>query len=265
MYFIAINPIILFLANVPALKEIWIVGDHFLHESFNILQDMRVSTASKTSLTDQLYIYLYYNIVLFFTSGTSQIRSLMARVINSIIEGLNSKERLPKYVLILLDKDLIESLDYFVFGISEALDDCVSWLVKQVNKLFEIRCEDLCSKKPGALSTATERRVIWLAMLHRNLVADNRMKQIYNKKSKFNRALEEAITQHRYHHIMYLDSVVESSHYDSLGKLTARGKTEMWTEIIHQICLFDLEEINLKPRPKFHTGNQYKGAGDNSK
>ena len=98
-----------------ALKDLWVVGNHFLRENYNVLQDMRASTSAKLSVKDQLYIYQQYNIVLYFASGASRICSLMARVINWVIEGLNSKERLPKYVLIMLDKDLIDvTLRYYV-------------------------------------------------------------------------------------------------------------------------------------------------------
>ena len=232
------------------LKDIWLVGDHFLRENFDILQDLRNSMTTKTSIKDQLYIYLFYNVVLYFASGTSRIRSLMARVLNSIIEGLNCKERLPKYVVILLDKDLIESLDYFDFGISEALEECVFWLIKEVNKLFEIRRDDIRGKRPGVLGTATKPRVIWVAMLQRPIVNDACMKEIYSKRNKFNRSLEEGVNKFRYHHILFTDNVVETTHFDGLGKLAAKGKTEFWYEIVHQLKLFDSEQINLKPRPR---------------
>ena len=47
-------------------------------------------------------------------------------------------------------------------------------------------------------------------------------------------------------------------YFDHMGKLTGRGKQEMWLEIIHQIKLFDAEELHLKPRPR----EPGKGSGD---
>ena len=113
----------------------------------------------------QPYIYQHFNVVLYFTSAASRVHSLMARIVNAAIEGLNSKERLPKYLLIILDKDLLQELNYFEFGLTEALEECLFWLVKQFDKVFEIHRDDLRRKKPGALSTATEPWIIWLAML----------------------------------------------------------------------------------------------------
>ena len=101
-------------------------------------------------------------------------------------------------------------------------------------------------------------------MILRPRVMDAHMIAIYSKHGKFNRALEDGVSQQRYHHIMYLENVNEELHFDTLGKLTAKGKNEMWTEIIHQIRLFDLEEIHLKPRPRKPTHQKcILGAGDN--
>ena len=119
---------------------------------------------------------------------------MMARVVNATIEGLNSKEHLPKYVLVLLDKDLIENLNYFEYGISELLDTCVYWLVKEFNRMFEARREDIHQKKPGALSTATEPRIIWVAMLPRPMVQDEH-KLLYTNRSKFNKSLEDTVAK----------------------------------------------------------------------
>ena len=120
------------------------------------------------------------------------------------------------------------------------------------------------SKKPGSLSTATEPRVIWLAMITRPRVTDPHLISIYNKTGKFNRALEDSVAMHRYHHIMYLENVDQSPHFDTLGKLTAKGKTEMWHEIIHQIKRFNMEEIHLKPKQKVASRYRTAAAGDMS-
>ena len=150
----------------------------------------------------------------------------MARVINSMIEGLNSKEQLPKYVLVVMDKDLIENVNYFEFGLADIMDECVFWMVKEANKLFEIRREDLRRRKPGALSTATEPRLVWLAMIQHPMVHDN-FKKVYSKRSKFNKALEDAVSRFKYHHIMFVDGLMEAAHFDTTWRLTAAGKEEM--------------------------------------
>ena len=138
-----------FAANIPALKDIWIVGDQFLRDTFDALQMMRNNTVTNIDPKTQLYIYAYYNVVLHFPGVSNRVKSLMARIINAMIKGLNSKEKLPKYLVVFIDKDLIEALDYFEYGITEALDECMLWMVKQTSRLFEIRHEDIRLKKPG--------------------------------------------------------------------------------------------------------------------
>ena len=169
---------------------------------------------------------LFYNVVLYFASASSRVQSVMAKIVNPVVEGLNSKERLPKYVLILVDKDLIENLNYFEYGIADVLDDCMLWFVHEINKIFELKHEDLQLKKPGTLSTATEPRVIWTTMITRPTIDDQYYHNIYSKKGKFNKAIEKAVMKFRYHHVMYIESLTESAHFDNSGCLTANGKAK---------------------------------------
>ena len=61
------------------------------------------------------YMHDYYNIKFLFHSPLSQLRSTEARVYNALIEGLNEKVRLPKYILVMLDKDAIEGVMYRIY------------------------------------------------------------------------------------------------------------------------------------------------------
>ena len=170
---------------------------------------------------------------------------------------------MPKYVFVVINKDILQEINYFDFGVADLLDECMQWLVKQFDKIFEIQREDLTVKKSGALATATEPRIVWLAMIQ-HLLINNHFKHVYNKRGKFNRAVKDAIRKYRYHHIMYLDNLTDQSHFDQTGKLTGRGKYEMWSKIIHQFRLFDAEELHLKPRPRKSNGRQEFGMGDTS-
>ena len=97
-----------------------------------------------------------------------------------------------------------------------------------------------------------------MAILTYPTIEDCNLKNIYSKKGKFNKALELAVDKYRYHHIMYIETVNEVQHFNSYGRLMARGKTDMWYEVIHQLKLFDAGEIQLRPR----ISKLYKSKGD---
>ena len=173
----------------------------------------------------------------------------MAKMFNAILEGLNSKEKLPRYVLVMLDKDLIQNLNYFDYGEYNMFTMCLKWLVKNIGRVFEERREDLRWKKPGSLSNATEPRIIWLTMITRPIImGDEIFGKIFSAKAKFNKVLEAVLFENKYNHIMFVDNVYEKHHFDKYGELTNAGKSEMWLEINHEMRLFDQQILNLKPR-----------------
>ena len=124
---------------------------------------------------------------LYFPSGTSMLKSMMAKWLNSVIEGLNSKYKLPRYVLILPDKDLIENLNYFQYRVTELFETCLTWVIRQLDRVFTVRREALKLSKPGAVSSVSEPRVIWVAMITRPKInSDKRMGAIWSLRLKFN-------------------------------------------------------------------------------
>ena len=178
------------------------------------------------------------------------INSTMTKWVNSVIEGLNSKYKLPRYVMLLPDKDLIVNLNYFQYGVKDLYTDCLTWVVNQLDRHFAARREDLKHSKPGAVSAVTEPRIIWLAMITRpKIVNDRKIAEILTMRSKFNRVLEDVLANFRLHHLMYLDGTFGEHHFDRMGELTANGRVAMWKEINQQIHLFDERKIELRPVP----------------
>ena len=231
------------------MKELWIVGDSFLRQTYETLQKLRSASQDKR-VRRSLYAYDYYNVTLYFPSGTSTMRSVMAKLLNAAAEGLNQKEKLPKYVLLVLDGDLIKNLNFFAFGMTEMFEKAIDWLVKNLMKMFDRRRDDLKSRRPGAVSLATEPRYLWVAMITRPIIEAKEVKDIYAARGKFNHALENTLAEYKYNHIMYLDHVTEHKYFDSWGNLTNAGQEIMWKEINTQLEMFDKEELSLKPRSK---------------
>ena len=91
------------------------------------------------------YIYEYYNIFSWFQSPCSAEKSAVARILNSLTEGLNKIHRLPKYILLFPGKDILDSLRYNK-NIKNNLDHLVPWLVNNVNKVIRRCHKDLKSK-----------------------------------------------------------------------------------------------------------------------
>ena len=90
------------------LKDVWLLGDEFLHDAMKELSTM-MKTAKKKQKPAP-YIYQMYNITGYFASfGTRG----PLNIINPLIDALNENEHLPKLIIVVPDKDLIANTKHF--------------------------------------------------------------------------------------------------------------------------------------------------------
>ena len=84
--------------------------------------------------TQQIYINEYYNARGLYANSTSGgLGYATARIINALIEGLNTFEYLPKYLIVIPDLDVIKDVKEFDFGIYKALSAIMNWLTRQID------------------------------------------------------------------------------------------------------------------------------------
>ena len=239
-----LNVLLVFVGNVTAIQDAWFVGDEFLRQSFDTYTNLR--TGSKIERKRPPYLFEMYNVLGYYQSIRSMVPDL-ARVLNSLIEGLNKRLRLPKYVIISLDKDLMSLLrGRPEFGMFEILKTTLKWLVKQISTLIQRKRIDLFDKKPGTLAKDPP-KIVWVKMLRRP--AEPRFQQICSFRGKFNKALEAVLFDSSYkdHYILTINA--EPADFVATGDLNGIGKITYWKEV--DLCMrkFDKGEINLRPRP----------------
>ena len=111
------------------------------------------------------YIDELYNIQCFENKkvGTYTIGQL----VNSLIEAINSQRRLLKYLLVIIDKDVINDIDDLTQPAADTITrELVQWMVRQINTAVCRRRLDLLEKKPGAvMGQAT--KIINICMIKR--------------------------------------------------------------------------------------------------
>ena len=129
----------IFSDNIEALNNVWIIGDSFINDCGAALQDLKraVLVAGKSVP----YVYERYNVSILKRSPLTL--DAFPRILNAFIEGLNGSFILPKYVIIVPDKDLLQEANFFNFGISCLLGTCLNWIAKQMEKLLYTRREAL--------------------------------------------------------------------------------------------------------------------------
>ena len=141
-------------------------------------------------------------------------RSFLAHVINCFVTALNEKQHLPRYILIVLDKDWLANCGILEYGASKAIKVAIQWLVQQFNHSIEIRKENLYQVKPGALATGSEPRMVWLTMLKRLIIRDAKLAKILSLTCRFNQILEEVLFQEHHSHILKVNIPDDRSYFD---------------------------------------------------
>ena len=174
-------------------------------------------------------------------------KSILSRIINEFIGALNKNDKLPRYVLIMLDKDFIEFLSMDDFGIGQLLYDMVNWLAKNIESTLDLRKEDIKAKNPGALWSASEPCLIWVPMLVRPILEGAYKPHVFAQCKKFNEIIDEIAGNYKHSHVMPVVLPEDANLYDRSGNLSPNGKIILYREINMTMRAFDRSKIDLKP------------------
>ena len=178
--------------SVPAFFDAWFLGDKVLEDASTSLRVM-LDEATENKKLPQPYLREFYNVHTFTEHLSSE--NVLARTLNVLMRGINEKKRLPRFLVILLDKDLISVLNVFQDDIIPSLRDTVAWFVRQVNIIIRCKCMDLLAEKPGSIYGA-DPSIIFMRMIRRVdliLYHGSKLDVVYSLQVKFNDSLNDAV------------------------------------------------------------------------
>ena len=104
-----------------------------MKEGFAAFEAMRTESQNNNNKESEVmppYIQENYNVTPFENKLSGGVKFATARAINSLIDVVNVKKCLPKYLLVIMDKDLVNDLDVFDPDASESTSDLVQWFVR---------------------------------------------------------------------------------------------------------------------------------------
>ena len=138
--------------TVPAFFDAWFLGDRFLADIFNnFWATIHQTTRDKKSVSP--YLSEYYNIKLPEKAGDSSVPLVMAQAVNALMDAINEKHaRLPKYLIVVLDKDPPNDLHLSDLDALRMVPMLVNWFTRQINTILRRKRVDLLEKKAGAVS-----------------------------------------------------------------------------------------------------------------
>ena len=257
---------LLILDGVAAIFNVCFMGDRFLEGIFNELETM-LQQARMNNDAQKFYLKKYYNVAGFFDT-TGIIKEGLARVVNAMIEGVNTKHKLPRFMVVILDKDVIEDLNFFEFGSYKALAEVTNWLTIQISIVIQRKKLELNAKKLGVVYSG-DPKVIYVQMLRQTEMykQGSHMQQVCKLRPKFNESLNQAVARLD-QNLLHIRSCDAESHFDDRGNLSLKGKHAFWHKIDELLDCSTLEKLSYSQkiwttgRNKKVVANQTDGRSD---
>ena len=205
-------------------------------------------------------MYDFFNISAQYQTSSGQAHGTLYTTYNALLEAMNEDAKLPRFIFVLLDRDLLLQANHFKFGVHIILDEILPWLIKKIEKAILRRREDLKAKCIGAVGH--EPRVIWVKMLQRPLIKNHQFQHynnVVNLRKKFNNTLEDLLARTRNAHIIDPAEILdEYTHFDSRGNLSPEGKKIFWQFVDSEFKKYDRGESDLMPRKIFQKKKKQK-------
>ena len=79
--------------------------------------------------------------------------NMISHLVNTFTQAVNKKGKLPKYIVIMLESDIIDFLQYKNFGISGIYREWLEYLAKNFTEVKTARKEQLPTKAVKACTT----------------------------------------------------------------------------------------------------------------
>ena len=236
---------VIFSDRVRAFRDAWIIGDEFLRDAAQTFTAIK----EKTNLEKRPPPFLFeqFNVRINFANTTS-LANILSRIVNALITELNENDHLPKYILIVPDKDIVQDMQFNAYGASHILEKMTTWLVNTIASLINRRKHNTYVVKPGAAVPPDEPSLIWVKMLSRPKLESSCRNDIFAMKRKFNYILEETLSGTGNNYILEIESCNTVDEFDRAGDLSQKGKINFWRDIDQKMRKFAKGELSLKPK-----------------
>ena len=155
----------IFSANIKALRDVWLLGDSFMRSLWPTFAATRAKAVAAN--TTKPYLFDFFNVIPLYPGVGDANKSLIGRIHNELVNGLDDHDWLPSYLVVLPDKNIIEAAKFGGFGCKVVFEKMVTWLVNAINDSINLRRDDIIKKKPGPAPQPNEPLIIWIPMLVR--------------------------------------------------------------------------------------------------
>ena len=208
-----------FVEDVEGLNDLWVIRDNF---TTTMYREHFTKRSTKWFMREKFELGFFLK-----SQFNSNNPNMLSRLVNSLITAVNSWVKLPKVILICLQQDFIEALQYEDTHVTIAASlygSWIEWLTEQIMTIIKEANERLPLK---AQRPVDEPIIYWSATpSHKNSTFQMRA-QI----AKFNNCWESVMKLHKSMHLIKIKDgwdMEDSNLVTAQGRITHQGMDQIW-------------------------------------
>ena len=151
--------------------------------------------------------------------------NILSRIINSFTDALAKFDKLPRYMMVVLERDFLDFLGYKEFRASSLYGEWINYLAGNIATI----CQDRKQALPQKARRLEFPMIYWAALPHHKNFNDNTMR------TKFNNCIESVMKVHegkmRLIKIKEIWDYNDISLVDRYGNLTSHGTQRYWAAV----------------------------------
>ena len=154
-----------------AMESMWIIGDTFVASSYQRFLKMETSQT-------RFYIRDNYDVFAFFNNNHFDT-NILSRIRNVLVTALNQHEKLPRFLCVIIDNDILRFINHNKHGINLELGTYLEWLLAEFDRILNIHVEQLPCK--CRIADQNFPHVLWFGLPINMGCRDNELRIVFNK------------------------------------------------------------------------------------
>ena len=175
--------------------------------------------------------------------------NILSRLRNSLVRANNAQILLPKFILVILDDDIMDAIDHYKTSISYGIGQMLEWLINEFHKLVSSHKERLPTKSQKYKYPT----FIWVKIPYHEIYG-----HCNEFKEKFNAALDKACRLFKEMKTIEIDQRTwrhRGLSYFEEGRISNIGLNLYWQSICNSFETWDRQEMSATITSKFQTQN----------
>ena len=233
-----------------AYEKIWIVGDRFITDSKNILwrllgvRNMVGNDEPASNAGESGYMASNFDVKAYGGADNLRNRSVLGRLHNALVNALIEDRPLPKYMLVVIDDDILRCVKFNRQGLSMVFGRCIQWLADEMHTMIV----QLKEKLPNKAKKASYPLLFWVALPYHCCFPNN------NIQFKFNQSMEKVVPLYENMKILkirrrwnYVDDSVSP-----LGSVSPAGHIKYWSGVDEALQFWEIGRKKGNVGDNFH-------------